>query len=147
LGSELGNKLSPELNKRYEMNALEAHIKAENAKHANSFLQIVEDPEHWASYGVHTVEQFEHYQARALVWDLYKDAFGIRPRHMDLDSMTVEQLEAEAESLYEMVRTQIQAEKDLAKEHARAEEAHEQAMAEALIDRPLTQSLDVFLPV
>lgn len=35
----------------------------------------------------------------SLIWDMYKDAYGIRPRHMPFETMTVEQLESEVDSL------------------------------------------------
>ena len=34
-------------------------------------------------------------QAQAIYWDMYKDAYGFRPRGHDTDSWTLEQFEAE----------------------------------------------------
>ena len=38
-------------------------------------------------------------QARELFWDMYKDAYGVRPRGIDTSSWTLEQFEAEFEGL------------------------------------------------
>jgi len=38
-------------------------------------------------------------QARELYWDMYKDAYGFRPRGIDTSSWTLEQFEAEFEGL------------------------------------------------
>ena len=38
-------------------------------------------------------------QARELYWDMYKDAFGVRPRGVDTSTWTLEQFEAEFEGL------------------------------------------------
>jgi hypothetical protein len=34
-------------------------------------------------------------QAQATFWDMYKDAHGFRPRHIDTSAWTIEQFEAE----------------------------------------------------
>jgi hypothetical protein len=38
-------------------------------------------------------------QAQELYWDMYKDAYGIRPRGIDTSSWTLEQFDAEFEGL------------------------------------------------
>ena len=38
-------------------------------------------------------------QARELYWDMYKDAFGVRPRGVDTSGWTLEDFEAEFEGL------------------------------------------------
>ena len=35
----------------------------------------------------------------ATLWDLYKEVYGVRPRHMDMGSMTDEELEAMIDAL------------------------------------------------
>ena len=72
----------------------------------------VEDLNHWAEQGIHTVAQFKRYELETLIWEMYKDATGISPRHMDFKSMTDEELQAEADSLGRMIDSQIQAEED-----------------------------------
>ena len=79
-----------------------------------------EDLEHWAEYEVYTVEDFERYQLETLIWEVYKDAYGCRPRHMDFKSMTLDELKAEADFLCEQANLQYEAEK--AQEAADVEE-------------------------
>lgn len=69
---------------------------------------LTEDPAHWAEIGIHTVEQYKRYDLETLVWEMYKDAMGISPRHMDFKSMSDEDLEREADSLGRMIERQIQ---------------------------------------
>jgi hypothetical protein len=38
-------------------------------------------------------------QAQSMYWDMYKDAYGVRPRGIDTSSWTLEQFEAEFEGL------------------------------------------------
>ncbi len=38
-------------------------------------------------------------QAQSIYWDMYKDAYGVRPRGIDTSSWTLEQFEAEFEGL------------------------------------------------
>ena len=58
-------------------------------------------------------------QLEAIVWDMYKEAYGIRPRHLNLAAMTESELEAECQ------RLQVEVE--------RAEKARREAEAQAVI--------------
>lgn len=69
---------------------------------------IVDDLDFWAEQGIHTVEQYKRHDLETLVWEMYKDAFGTRPRHMDFASMTDEELHREAESLERVIKSQIE---------------------------------------
>jgi len=42
-------------------------------------------------------------QMQAQYWDMYKDAYGIRPRHMNLEAMTEADFEAEFKILGEVI--------------------------------------------
>jgi len=76
---------------------LVAHIKAENAK---TLAWVAEDPQnrwagtmvsdadHWAGYGVFSVDEYERYLAINMHSELYKGIHGIRPRWFDYDRMT-----------------------------------------------------------
>lgn len=72
---------------------------------------IVEDLDHWAEYDVYTVEDFERWELETLIWDVYKDAYGYRPRHMDFKAMSIEELKEEADRLCEAANAQYEAEK------------------------------------
>lgn len=59
----------------------------------------VEDLAHWDAIGVYTVEDFKRYDMIQMIWEMYKDVTGIRPRHIDFDSMSMEDLQQEADHL------------------------------------------------
>jgi hypothetical protein len=91
---------------------LQDHIKAENAK-TQAWVNedpknrcagmIVEDLSHWASSGVHTVEQYEHYMLDCVFSDIHKDAYGIRPRAVDYwNKMSISEKQKEIDSLVEI---------------------------------------------
>lgn len=42
-------------------------------------------------------------QLECIIWDAYKDAYGVRPRHMNLESMTEEELTKELEFLGKVI--------------------------------------------
>lgn len=82
------------------------HIAAENVKTLAWIAEdpanrgaglVVEDPAHWAGYGITTVDEYQHYLAQADHWDTYKDIHGIRPRWVNYAEMTTEEIEAETE--------------------------------------------------
>ena len=105
---------------------LKAHIEKENeafaaeckARGSVFWTTTVADIDFWADIGVTTVAQYEHYQARSTHWDLYKDINGIRPRFMDYDSMTVEQINAEIELLCGNEEKELEREKQLKEANA-----------------------------
>ena len=49
-------------------------------------------------------EMTELEQAQATFWDMYKDAHGFRPRHIDTSSWTLEQFDQEFAELSEVMR-------------------------------------------
>jgi hypothetical protein len=71
---------------------------------------LIEDLDHWAEMGITTVEQYRRYDLESLIWDMYKDATGIRPRHLDFKSMT----DAELQDLVNYLGREIEA--DIARE-------------------------------
>lgn len=119
------------------MNQLVNHIEAINAK-TQAWMDenpgswggmIVTDPAHWAEYGVYTVEDFERYQLETYIYDGHKDAFGVKGRHYDFKSMTLEELKAEADYISEAVGRQMELEAEMEKE---AIERFEKAISDNL---------------
>jgi hypothetical protein len=51
-------------------------------------------------------------QARELYWDMYKDAYGVRPRGIDTSTWTLEQFEAEFEGLGVAIEAEEKARKE-----------------------------------
>lgn len=86
----------------------------------------VEDEAYWNSMGVFTVEDFERHDLISLIWDMYKDVTGCRPRHMDFDSMSLADLRQEADYLGAQMERAIKADEEwerLEEEYRREEEA------------------------
>ena len=93
------------------------------SKNAESAAWVAEDPEnrwvgmltedldHWAEYGVYTAEDYERYELTTYIYEAHKDAFGVKGRHYDFDTMTLEELKAEADYISEAVDRQLEAER------------------------------------
>lgn len=75
-------------------------------------MYIVEDLEHWKSYGVETVAQFEHYMAVATVCDFHKDVWGYKPSWAHLQSLSLQELEGMIEQLKKDAEAQREARED-----------------------------------
>ena len=68
-------------------------------------------------------------QAQATFWDMYKDAYNFRPRHIDTSTWTLEQFEREFAELGEIMKAN-----DIAQgiEEAKATNAFERRVAELI---------------
>lgn len=94
--------------------ALQNHIEAANASWVAVceargdvfYTTIVSDPDHWADYGITTIAQYERQQTIGAISDTYKDVYGVRPRHLDTDSMSDTELKVMLESLYDDMNRQ-----------------------------------------
>jgi hypothetical protein len=113
------------------MTQLVAHLKSLNAK-SKAWMDaepgrwagmLVEDPAHWAEYGVHTVEDFERYQLETSIYEGHKDAYGVKGRHYDFDSMSMDELRAEAERISQAARETYEREQEDARRAVAAFEA------------------------
>lgn len=92
----------------FTMNELTAHIQKLNAK-TQAWINedpnnrwsgmLVDEPEHWAAYGVSTVEEFEHYMAATDYYESYKDKYGIRPNWNQIFSMSTEKIKEQMKFL------------------------------------------------
>ena len=51
-------------------------------------------------------------QAQSMYWDMYKDAYGVRPRGVDTSTWTLEQFEAEFEGLGVAIEAEDKARKE-----------------------------------
>ena len=85
---------------------------------------LTQDLEHWASYEVYTAEDLERYLLETTIWDMYKEVHGIRPRFMDMSSMSIKELEAEIDSLDKQLTEVIAREKAAQAESITAFEKH-----------------------
>lgn len=108
------------MNFTQEQLALQAHIKADNeafvarckAEGATAWGVTVDDPAHWAEYGVFNIAQYERYSLVSYISDAHKDAHGFRPRHFDYDSMSMQELEKLADQISQEVVETIKREEE-----------------------------------
>jgi len=120
------------------MNSLVKHIEAINAK---TQAWIDEDPgnrwagmittdlDHWADYGVYTVADYERYQLEMYIYEGHKNAFGCKGRHYDFKSMSLEELQKEADYISKAANEAFEAEK--------AAEARDLAEFKALVQKTI----------
>lgn len=123
------------------MSNLAAYIAEKNAKtlawvaedSANRFAcTLTEDIQHWASYGVTTPEQLEKYLLACDVYETTKSVWGYKPDWRGLMSLSLEELQADAERLQRDSEAQMerQAEEEMEFAAWEAREREEQAQAE-----------------
>jgi hypothetical protein len=72
----------------------------------------IEDLSHWHEMDIFTVAQFKRYDLETLFWEMFKDATGFRPRHIDIKSMSDEELQQEVDYLGEQISRRIEADKE-----------------------------------
>jgi len=77
---------------------------------------ITEDLEHWADYGVHTPEQLDRYFLEVDVYEMHKEAYGVKGRHYNFDKMTDQELKDELDHLCKVANAEREAEEKAEKE-------------------------------
>jgi len=58
-----------------------------------------EDPRHWEERGITSLKQLERNELETFIYDAFKDVYGFRSRSYDFDSMSLQDLKDEADSL------------------------------------------------
>ena len=118
------------------MQELMAHIKAENIK---TKAWVAEDPKNrwaglypedeatWVERGITNMVDFERDELATYIYDAHKTAFGCKGRHYDFDSMSLEELKAEADYISKACDEQMALEARMEKE---AVERFEASVAE-----------------
>jgi hypothetical protein len=88
-------------------------------KESGNMFSVVTELEHWASYDIHTVAQYEHYNAQAIHYDFYREINGHKPSWIDYDSMTTAEIHTANEALFNERDVQIIEEKKETEEYSR----------------------------
>lgn len=89
-----------------------------------------EDLAHWAEIGVLTVRDFMRYEMETQYSELHKDAYGFRPRGVNLSEWSYEELVEETDRMYEYMASQAEREAEWqAQEMAYIQEAAEEENA------------------
>jgi len=97
-------------------------------------LLLVEHPHHWNKSNVHTVEDFRRNMAISEISDTYKYINGIRPRFIKFDSMSLEELESEADSIRKQLRKMWLQEKENLRKEKEPLEKEETPLVTSLAD-------------
>lgn len=102
------------------MTELQQYIETQNAKWvaeceargATFYTTTVSDPEHWAEYGIYTVEQYQKYQLAVDIAESAKTAYG-RKHWVDYENMSMQELEDLADSYGKSAEEQIRYEEQM----------------------------------
>ena len=78
--------------------------------------KITEDLDHWAGYGITTPKQFDRYFLETDVYEMHKEAYGVKGRHYDFKNMTDQELKDEFEHLAKVAEAEAEAEKEAEEE-------------------------------
>lgn len=71
---------------------------------------VVTDLAFWASCGITTVEQYDHYMLVSNVFEATRDAYGYKPQWGHLNALSTEQLECQLANLSAAIEASIQEE-------------------------------------
>lgn len=100
------------------MTTLKEHIEALNAE-TQAWMDanpgswggmLTTDMDHWADMGITTVAEYQRWSLETQVYECHKDAYGVKGRHYDFDSMSIEELEAELDRLISVANQVAEAE-------------------------------------
>ena len=95
------------------------HLKNMNAKSKEKMAKtpglwigmITEDLDHWKEYGITTPAQLDRYFLETDVYEMHKDAYGVKGRHYNFKEMSNEDLEKELDSLCKVAKESAEQEK------------------------------------
>lgn len=131
------------------MITLQQHLKNLNAE---KLAWIAEDPDNrwtglyveeldfWAEYGVTTVAEFQRHENESCFWDMYKEVFGVRPRHVNLKDMSDAELEKELDLLGRMMEDEVRRQEEWEAEEMAY--CQEQAEEENILRDELPEDID-----
>ena len=88
------------------------HIKNINAKSKKWMEEnpgswagmVTEDIKYWNDQGIFTVEDYERDSLITSVYEMHKDAYGVKGRHYNFDAMSNKELEEELKHLCEVAK-------------------------------------------
>ena len=95
------------------------HLKYINAKSKEKMAKtpglwigmITEDLDHWKSYGITTPAQLDRYFLETDVYEMHKEAYGVKGRHYNFSEMSDDDLKKEFEHLAEVAKREREIEK------------------------------------
>ena len=91
---------------------INAKSKAWMAKNPGSWAGMVtEDIKYWNDQGIFTVEDYERDSLITSVYEMHKDAYGVKGRHYNFKEMSNEDLQKELDHLCEVAKREREIEK------------------------------------
>ena len=96
------------------------HLKNMNAKSKERMAKepglwvgmITEDLDHWKSYGITTPAQLDRYFLETDVYEMHKEAYGVKGRHYNFNEMSDDDLKEEFEHLAKVAKREREIEKE-----------------------------------
>ena len=90
------------------------HLKNINAKSKEKMAKtpglwigmITEDLDHWKSYGITTPAQLDRYFLETDVYEMHKEAYGVKGRHYNFSEMSDDDLKKELNHLAEVAKSE-----------------------------------------
>jgi hypothetical protein len=81
---------------------LQEHLNniAKEDKASGNLFSVVTDLEHWADSNIHTVAEFEHYDAQSTHYESYREVHNIKPTWINYSAMTTEEIRKHTEILF-----------------------------------------------
>jgi len=126
------------------MTTLLQHIKDINAKsqkwmdeNPGSWAGMVtEDIQYWNDQGIFTVEDYKRDSLITSVYEIHKDAYGVKGRHYNFDAMSNKELEEELDHLIKVANAEREAEEKFeAEAYEKFEKQVEENIKLGAIDR------------
>ena len=107
------------------------HLKNMNAKSKERMARepglwvgmITEDLDHWKSYGITTPAQLDRYFLETDVYEMHKEAFGVKGRHYNFNEMSDDDLKKELETLCDIAKREAEIEKRQEEDNLKAFES------------------------
>ena len=91
---------------------INAKSKAWMAENPGSWAgMVVEDIKFWNDQGIFTVEDYERSNLEISVYEMHKQAYGVKGRHYNFKAMSTKELEDELDHLCEVAKREAEIEK------------------------------------
>ena len=84
---------------------------------------VVEDIKFWNDQGIFTVEDYERSNLETSVYEMHKQAYGVKGRHYNFSKMSTKDLEKELDHLCEVAKREAEIEKRQEEDNLKAFES------------------------
>jgi len=103
---------------------INAKSKAWMAENPGSWAgMVVEDIKFWNDQGIFTVEDYERSNLEVSVYEMHKQAYGVKGRHYNFKAMSTKELEDELDHLCEVAKREAEIEKRQEEDNLKAFES------------------------